>query len=142
MIVVDANVAIKWFLREPGSDAALELLSGVEQLVAPDLIEIEVPGALTRSFRQGYITEAIARERCSAWADRLSDGAITLLSSQSLLSEATTLSLEIRHSLQDCLYLAAAKHLGADLITADRPFWKRIHKLHPETRLLAGLLSN
>ncbi len=41
-LVVDASVALKWFVAEDGSTRAAALLAGPELLVAPDLIEDEV----------------------------------------------------------------------------------------------------
>jgi predicted nucleic acid-binding protein len=40
--VVDASVAVKWYLEEPESEAALILLDGSFELHAPDLIYVEV----------------------------------------------------------------------------------------------------
>jgi predicted nucleic acid-binding protein len=48
MIVIDASVAVKPYLEEPGADAATELLVGTERLLAPELIQTEVAGALCR----------------------------------------------------------------------------------------------
>ena len=46
MIVIDANVAAKWLLPEPGSEAAVALQEGPQQLFAPDLIRLEVAAAI------------------------------------------------------------------------------------------------
>ena len=37
-VVVDASVAVKWLLEEPGSKAAAALLRGRRKLIAPDLL--------------------------------------------------------------------------------------------------------
>jgi hypothetical protein len=34
-ITVDASVAVKWFIDEPGTDKAIRLLEGDDQLIAP-----------------------------------------------------------------------------------------------------------
>jgi predicted nucleic acid-binding protein len=41
-LIVDASVALQWYLREPGADAARQILAGDEVLVAPDLVVAEV----------------------------------------------------------------------------------------------------
>ena len=46
-LVVDANVAIKWFVEESRSDAARAVLASGEPLVAPDLVVPEVCNAAT-----------------------------------------------------------------------------------------------
>ena len=48
MIVVDASVAVKWFLVEAGSEAAPALLETESEIVGPDLLLIEVAGAIVR----------------------------------------------------------------------------------------------
>ena len=49
MIVVDASLAVKWFLTEAGSDAASAVLAmRARSLAAPDLIIVEVAAALVR----------------------------------------------------------------------------------------------
>ena len=43
--VVDASVAVKWLVEEPGSAEARELLAGEDSLLAPDLLVPEVCNA-------------------------------------------------------------------------------------------------
>ena len=59
MIVIDASVAAKWYLPEKGSDAAVELQEGPDQLFAPDLIRMEVAGSITRRVREIGIRMAL-----------------------------------------------------------------------------------
>ena len=44
--VIDASVAIKWYLPEPDDDKARLLLVGGHDLLAPDLMLIEVSNIL------------------------------------------------------------------------------------------------
>jgi len=46
MIVVDASVAMKWFLNDQDSSQALGLFHQSYKLVAPELIRIEVLAAI------------------------------------------------------------------------------------------------
>ena len=46
--IVDASVAVKWFLLEPKREPAKQLLDGGERLAAPELILAEVANALWR----------------------------------------------------------------------------------------------
>ncbi|HEV3304463.1 MAG TPA: type II toxin-antitoxin system VapC family toxin [Planctomycetaceae bacterium] len=62
MIVVDASVAVKWFIPEPGEEAAVKLLDGTNGLISPALIRLEVTGAIIRRYREGHLTEKKARE--------------------------------------------------------------------------------
>src|SRR5580704_2975405 len=119
MIVVDASVAAKWFLPEIGSAAAVELQEGPDQLIAPDLIRMEVAGSITRRVRAEKNEERLAPEaalgRCAKWFRLLDQAAIALIPEADLLQEAVNLSVEIKHTLADCMYLAAARGLNARL---------------------------
>ena len=53
MLVVDASVALKWFIEEEGSAQAAALLATPELLVAPDLIVAEVCNAAWKAVRTG-----------------------------------------------------------------------------------------
>ena len=125
MKVVDASVAAKWFLPEQGTPAALELLTGRERLIAPALIRIEVSAALVRAFRESRITEDAAREACQAWDQLLAEQIVQLIADDDLYELALKIAFEIRHSVQDCLYLAAGKVMKAQVVTADDGLAKR-----------------
>jgi predicted nucleic acid-binding protein len=142
VIVVDASVAAKWYLLETGTDAALELLTGSEMLGAPELIRLEVLAAIARRVRTGEATGEEAGSRCRNWLRHLRTGIVTLVPERELLDEALALSLEIRHNLQDCLYLAAARRADATLITADRRFHDRASPMFERIAMLAGCESH
>jgi predicted nucleic acid-binding protein len=55
MLVVDASVAVKWFLVEPGDREALALLDGDEPLIAPELVVAEVVNAVWKRLVSGGI---------------------------------------------------------------------------------------
>lgn len=142
MIVVDANVAAKWLLPEAGSDAALDLVAGPDLLFAPSIVRVEVLGAITRQAHQGRATRGESLDRCSKWLGYLDAGTITVVPEGALLQDAVKLALGIKHTFQDCLYLAAARQLDARLITADRPFYKRARTDYAKIELLAGCERN
>jgi predicted nucleic acid-binding protein len=52
MIVIDANIAVKWYLPEADSPRALTLFDDPTPLVAPTLIRTEVCSAITRRVRE------------------------------------------------------------------------------------------
>ena len=53
MLVVDASVAVKWFLDEPGDREARTLVEGIEPLIAPELIVAEVLNAIWKRLMAG-----------------------------------------------------------------------------------------
>src|SRR5207302_11151721 len=60
--VVDASVAIKWFVPEVHAASASRLLDPANALHAPDLIFPEVGNILWKKVRRGELTEDEGRE--------------------------------------------------------------------------------
>jgi predicted nucleic acid-binding protein len=142
VIVVDASVAAKWYLPEPGTEAALELMKDRGRLVAPDLIRLEVLAAITRCVRTGEAPMEETKTRCTNWLRHLEAGVVFLIPESELLEEALRLSVQIKHNLQDCLYLAAARQIEARLTTADRVFRDRAAPFDDRVEMLAGCESH
>ena len=136
MIVIDASVAVKWLLPEPGDAAAQELLASEERLVAPSLIRTEVAAALARRARFGEIEPRDGEIAMGLWLQTLRDGVIGLVADEADLVTALGLAVELSHPLQDCLYLALAERLGAPLVTADKKFVNKARASHALVRVL------
>jgi predicted nucleic acid-binding protein len=134
LIVVDASTAVKWFLPEAGSEEAERLLTGSRKLLAPDLIRIEVAGALVRRVCLGELTVEQARLLVAAWLRAITASAVTPVPAEDDMEQAVELALRLGHPLADCLYLALAMRLDAPLVTADRKFAARAVAVHPGTQ--------
>jgi predicted nucleic acid-binding protein len=142
MIVVDASIAAKWYLHEPGSQEAAALLRSASPLLAPALIRVEVTGAITRRHRQGLLSLERARQACELWDADLAGGALRLLPDETLIAPARAIAFQIRHAIQDCLYLATAAEAGATrLVTANPTFHARAAPAFPIVDLLTGRLQ-
>jgi predicted nucleic acid-binding protein len=120
--VVDASVAVKWVMEEPGSDRA-RLLSSV-RLEAPDLLPIECANILWKKVQLGDLGEDGAAVRLAL----LLRAPITLADSRNLLEAALQLSLDLKHPVYDCLYLALAAERDVPLVTADRKLAAAVRK--------------
>jgi len=59
-----------------------------------------------------------------------------------LLVEAVDLAIDLKHALQDCLYLAVARRFDVPLITADRSFRDRAFPFDNRVALLHGCEGN
>jgi predicted nucleic acid-binding protein len=114
-LIIDASVAIKWFIDEPGSDAARRLWRDEPELLAPDLIVPEVCNAAWRKVRLGQCHAAQAQKI----AARLHHGVLEYRPTAPLASRAIELALDLAHPVYDCFYLALAAAEKADLVTAD-----------------------
>ena len=136
MIVVDAGVAVKWFFPEEGTEAAQKLLLSSDRLTAPALIRVEVTAALTHKVRLGEILPEEAESTCRLWFAALAKGIVTLSPDEMDIEAAMKLAVQIRHPLQDCLYLALAKRIDSPLLTADPKFAERAHSCHEQVKLL------
>ena len=115
MIVVDAPVAVKWFVPEPGRQEALTLLGSNERTIAPDLVIAETMHALRKKLRAGDMIE----EQFKAAAADLPSYFDDIVSSASVAPEAARLSVLLDHGFYDCVYLALAITPGATLVTSD-----------------------
>jgi predicted nucleic acid-binding protein len=142
MIVLDASVAVKTYLEEAGAEAATEFIVGTEKLLAPELIRLEVAGAICRRVRNGELEAGEAEMRCQHWLEELDRGLFTLTPDAELLPEAIALSTKLKHPLPDCLYLAVAIQRNAPLITADRAFRERARTLYKQIAMLPGCEKN
>lgn len=113
--MVDASVAIKWFLAEAHSPEADALLTTGEPLYAPDLLLAECGNILWKRADRGELRA----DRALAILDALRDSALDIRPATPLLSEAFAIAHRHRRSFYDSLYLALAQAMNAPLITAD-----------------------
>jgi predicted nucleic acid-binding protein len=114
-IVIDASVAVKWYLEEAGSGAAREILASKDRLVAPSFIFLEVQYVLSIAARKGRFDPA-AIERAETTLLRRFD---MLTPVEQLMIAAAKLSRSFDHPIYDCLYIELALAEGTRLATAD-----------------------
>jgi predicted nucleic acid-binding protein len=119
--VVDASVALKWVVGEPGATEAAALRRA-DQLLAPDLITAECANALWKMVRRAEITfeEALMAARILERAE------IDLRPMRDLLAAATRLAVALDHPAYDCIYLALAEIEGCPFVTADERLVRRL----------------
>ena len=134
-LVVDASVALKWVLAEPGQAAADALLD--EDLIAPSLWLLEAANALWRRNLRGELSVAEAQERLS----ELFNAPVTAIPIEEDLTAAANLAQRLGHPVYDCLYLALALREQTQVVTADRRFWAVVQAapdLAGKVRLMEG----
>ncbi len=131
MSIVDASVAIAWFVPI-GTSASARPIMSYEPLSAPSLLRVELTSALLKYVRAGLVPERIAPE-----AARSLDGLIhAWTEDRVLLPVATGLALQHRHKIYDCLYLALALQRREPLVTTDRRLAVLARGLAIETELI------
>ena len=116
MIVIDANIAIKWYVNQSGSIEANELAASNEILIAPELILAEAGNAFWLYVKNGMYSQASAHEAMAKLAHRLNE----VIPLSDLIEQALAIAIKLNHSIYDCFYLALAEREKATLVTADR----------------------
>lgn len=114
-IVIDASVAVQWFVPEPGSADATRLLHTDSPFLAPDFMPVEATNAWWKKCRRGEMSSSQV-ERALA---RLLALGLELVPSAALLTRATSVALDLDHAVYDCVYLVLATQHGATLATSD-----------------------
>ncbi|MFZ0570405.1 MAG: type II toxin-antitoxin system VapC family toxin [Rhodomicrobium sp.] len=136
MLVVDASVAVKWFVEQDGWEEARALGGPGIEVIAPELVLAEIASALWKYVRVGQLAEDSAK----AMLSRAPAAFARLFPLEELLANAFQLSLSIPHPVYDCFYLALARRESAPLVTADKRLAAAARALPGmEVQLLGGI---
>ena len=120
-LVVDASVAVKWFVEEEGSDSAHGLLEsrlgqmGLLELIAPEFLLVEVVAVMGRRARSKLVRSDYPARVLRA----LRKLHLGLTPDAELLDHATQLSITPRHPVYDRLHLALSRRFSARTATFD-----------------------
>jgi len=140
-MVVDASVAAKWVLHEPGREHSLRILDAYEAaevaLLAPSLLPIEVGSVLTKRQRRNQLSPGQVREAFRMFEIRCP----VLTDVREQMGSAMELAALHRLAIYDCLYLALALERGCALITADRKFYEATCQAYTSVRLLESITA-
>ncbi len=113
--VVDASVAVKWFVEEPLWEEARRLVERREALYAPDLLFAEVANT---AWKMAWRNE-IDRDQALAMVAGVGDPFARVFPSSLLRERALHIALALEYPVHDCLYLACAEAAETVLVTAD-----------------------
>jgi predicted nucleic acid-binding protein len=115
-LVIDANVAIKWFVPEVQSDAAAAIVDPENELIAPDLLLVEVGNVVWKKIRSGDITDEEGKNIMTS----LEAMPINFHSIRPLLPSALDLACRAGCTVYDATYIALALAQDCTLVSADR----------------------
>jgi predicted nucleic acid-binding protein len=122
LIVLDASVAVKWFLPEKVETLATEALallgrSGRNeiQIIVPDSFWVEFASVLWKVIRRGNFP----KDSADAALASLKRFNFHTVSSLKLLDNAFQIATAHGRTVYDCLYVALAVQTNSQLITAD-----------------------
>ncbi|MGH9802066.1 MAG: type II toxin-antitoxin system VapC family toxin [Blastocatellia bacterium] len=136
LYVLDAGIAVKWFIQEADTDLARKLLErygrGYDQLIAPDLFVPECANVFWKRAERGDLTGQEAEDNLN---DLLAMN-LPLTPSSVLASKAFSLAQTYHRAVYDCLYLSLAIAKGCEFLTADERFFNSISSVFPQVQLL------
>lgn len=132
IVVVDASVALKWYIEEDDTAKAETLLNGVYQLNAPELILPEFGNILWKKVRRGETTAEEARSVLTLFRNQN----IRLHRHQRLIQSAYFGAEITGQTVYDWTYLALAVALNCPFVTADRKFYKILESTNLRKHLL------
>lgn len=114
--VIDASVAVKWFLNEELAEEALEILHQLSFFYAPEIFLTEIDSVLTKYVRQRKMTIS------DAWDKRKLFRVLPyrLIEYNKIEDFAFQLATEFSVTTYDASYLAIAIDYNAVLYTADQ----------------------
>lgn len=113
-VVVDASVAVKWFVPEEHTDHSLSILAANRDVIAPDLLRLEVANTLLKKHRRGELDQVECIEALSLVDE--------IVEFHDVADSAHAFGLAVEHQLSayDGAYVAVALETDGVLITADR----------------------
>jgi predicted nucleic acid-binding protein len=139
LTVIDAGIAVKWFLSEIHSDKAIHLLDQYQRqaidLIAPDLLIAEATNVFWKRAARGDLT---VQEAADNLQDLLTIN-LPLVSAAALAPKALALAQAHQRSVYDCLYLALALERDCEFVTSDERLYNAIGKLFPNIKLIQHL---
>ncbi len=130
--VVDASVAIKWYVPEIYEQEASHLQKSGDQFHAPELILPEFGNVVWKKVARGEITEKQGQRIVSEF----SKTKLTLHPHASIIKSAFTGATLTNQTVYDWTYLSLALILGCEFVTADERFYKALEKTRLKKHLL------
>jgi predicted nucleic acid-binding protein len=126
--VVDASVALKWYLEDESNVSQAAYLwnafaVGETTLVAPHYIRYEIANALEVARIQGRISQDQADDKLTSF---LGTGVYLEADGDALLRAAIDATRRYEVTPYDALYLALAESLGFGFVTADRALYRHV----------------
>ena len=131
-LVIDANVAVKWFIQQQGSDDARRVQAYQGGLIAPAMLISETTSTLWRHVQRGDVPPEHARSALVALPRWFNE----LVEDQSLALQAFDLAVTLNYAPYDLFYLALAIDRGSLLVTADQRFINRLAATPYKSRII------
>ena len=122
--VVDACVAIKWFLPEKGHEKAAGILERCELMLAPDLFYIEMDAIITKKVRQ----KLIEPDDAPVIYKEIRNIPFKIIPYTLISKMALDLSSTLPVTQYDACYLSVAIEYNQVVLTADQRFYRAMQR--------------
>jgi predicted nucleic acid-binding protein len=120
--VIDACVAIKWFLPEQGYEKASGIIQSYPEFLAPELFLIEIDAVITKKVRKREI------ELSEAYIlyDEVRKLPFKLIRYDQTAKLSFELSATLPITTYNATYLSVALQFNEEVYTADRRFYRGV----------------
>jgi predicted nucleic acid-binding protein len=115
ILVIDANVGLKWFIEESRSPAARKILDKGASFIAPDIFIPEICNVVWKKVKNQEITA----EQGQAIVSNVPMVLDHIVPSSEVAKRAFALAVQFNHPVYECLYLALAERESISLVTDD-----------------------
>jgi len=123
-LVVDASVAVKWFVPEVHGTAAQKFIDPRYQLFAPDLLWPEFGNILWKKQTRRQIPPQVTRQILTDFRRYR----VGIMPSEPFVIAALEIAERIGRTVYDSLYLALAQRLGCRAVTADEKLFNAVQR--------------
>ena len=124
MVVIDASVAAKWFLLESDRQLARALQQSSEEIIAPELVIVEVMNVIWKNLRLGNV----GADQIALITHSLPRQFSRLVEVTPLAVAAMEIAISLDHPIYDCFYIALAERERCELITADERLYRKTRR--------------
>ena len=124
ILVPDACVGVKWYVPEPDSSRAIDLLDPRFELHVPSYFFTEAASVLQRKVAVDRTLSEV--EGLDAF-QLLRTVPMTIHTTEGLLEDAFRLGVRYRRPVYDSLYLVLAAAVGGRVVTGDRRLYNGVH---------------
>jgi predicted nucleic acid-binding protein len=132
-LVIDANIAAKWYLPETDSEIA--------EMLFTDGFERHAPIFLTTEFANIFWKHSVAgRTSMDTWRaanSQLKKAIPFWHADEQLHDQALGLAIAHKHPIFDCIYLALAIQIDGSVVTADKQFCTQFERTEYGPRVIA-----
>ena len=136
VVVLDTSVIVKWFFPEEDSEIATNILkaynAGSIEIFAPVAAAYELTNVLWLKRKIGLTRQQAQDILADFYTFELS-----LVYHVGMLHRALVLAFQLDIAVYDAVFVALAKALNCDFITADKVLWHKVKNKEPRVKLLS-----